>query len=134
MNASTAETLLYLMMAAGIVSVLAVAAVFVLFLKKVITGINAPEYVDALAQYDRNFQCPRCGTAMESGFSFAPRGIQWRGATETPPGRFTIVQKVIPNTANWGFTIRDNKAWRCRACSLLVVDHTSFLRHGKERR
>ncbi len=69
--------------------------------------------------------CFRCGRPMAAGFARAPHGIQWRTPAE-PPLRWRRVWRVLRNTLAW-WSFRENPAWRCAECELLVVDHSHSL-------
>lgn len=71
--------------------------------------------------------CPLCGAAMTPGYVMAGRGIHWRGASDRPIGIFATVLSALPNTISIAIPPRENRAWRCVACSFVGVDHGALL-------
>lgn len=69
--------------------------------------------------------CNKCGKPMVSGFVGASRGIFWREQSQKPL-RWEWLWKALPNTLAW-WTFRENAAWHCADCQLLVVDHSHSL-------
>ena len=75
----------------------------------------------------QDVSCPGCGREMAPGYVLAGRGIHWRGAGEGPIGPFATILGALPNTISLSFRPRENRAWRCEACSILVVDHAALV-------
>jgi hypothetical protein len=69
--------------------------------------------------------CPQCQVVMKPGYAVGPRGIVFRSQQEPAPGFFTL-RPPLPNTANTGVTFKENRAWHCAACKLLLVDHNTL--------
>lgn len=71
--------------------------------------------------------CPNCGRPMQTGFALAGKGVAWREASQ----KYTLWQMTIfgslPNTVNKGFTRRENRAWRCETCQLILMDHSEMV-------
>ena len=67
-------------------------------------------------------KCPKCNNYMEIGYTIASRGLLFRKKDET----FKLVEtgKLIPNTANMGFSMKENLAWKCNTCKLLLLDYS----------
>ena len=60
---------------------------------------------------------------MEPGFTMAQEGILWRGESEAPLRWGWFWKRLLPNTYFfWSF--RENLAWRCRTCRMLLIDHS----------
>ena len=74
-----------------------------------------------------SYICPKCKTTMDNGFSM-PNGIHWRPNTDKPFSMFTTKDKALDNTLNISFLMRENKAWRCKECSLIIIDHSSLVK------
>jgi hypothetical protein len=71
--------------------------------------------------------CPLCHGEMAPGFVMAGRGIHWRDVADAPIGLFATVFSVLPNTISIAIPPRENRAWRCAACSFVGVDHSALL-------
>ncbi|MFB3892332.1 MAG: PF20097 family protein [Phycisphaerae bacterium] len=69
-----------------------------------------------------NIMCPNCGQEMTRGFIRAPNGIHWR-TTSDPPLRWRSIGRALRNTLAW-WSFRENPAWHCDTCEMLVVDHS----------
>jgi len=82
---------------------------------------------------EQSFKCPKCQLDMLSGFTYAARGLFWRGIQEKAPSLFSPVGTSISNTLIWGFKPRGNLAWRCVHCNLLLIDHSSLMSQAKPR-
>ena len=74
-----------------------------------------------------SYTCPKCKKTMESGFSL-PNGIHWRSNDNKPFSIFTSRDKALENTTNISFSIKENKAWRCKECNLVLIDHSTFVK------
>ncbi len=70
--------------------------------------------------------CPQCGKEMLSGYVFAPLGIHWLSKSQKPP-IFHPVWRALPKTLNWRLRRRENPAWHCDQCQMLIVDHSQSL-------
>lgn len=79
----------------------------------------------------RPLACPLCGGAMTHGFVMAGRGIHWRAASEKPIGIFATVFSALPNTISIAIPPRENRAWRCVACSFVGIDHHALLARAR---
>lgn len=71
--------------------------------------------------------CPRCAQPTQAGFAVAGRGIHWRGAQAKPIGIFATVFSVLPNTISMSIPTRENRAWRCAGCAIVVIDHSALV-------
>ena len=72
------------------------------------------------SEYETN--CPKCGSSMLKGFSRAPHGLFWRAEGDKPI-RWRYIGKALSETLHW-WTFRENRAWRCKRCNWLVIDHS----------
>jgi len=75
--------------------------------------------------------CPKCGKPMSSGFIHAPSGIQWREPGQKP-GLWNPIWRAMSNTRSmagklFGRNYRENVAWHCADCQMLLVDHSCSL-------
>ena len=69
--------------------------------------------------------CPKCGRQMAPGFVRAPHGILWRTASEKPL-RWNWIWNALANTIGW-WTFRENPAFHCESCKMLLIDHSRSL-------
>jgi len=67
-------------------------------------------------------KCPKCNDYMDVGYTIASRGLLFRKQEE----KFKPVatDKLIPNTANLGFGMKENLAWKCNNCKLVLIDYS----------
>ena len=84
----------------------------------------------------QHMQCPRCHTAMRSGFTTAERGISWCDGDKKIPGRISLAwyRGMLPNTQNRGLSLKLNTAWRCDLCSSVLIDFSSLNKPPEEKR
>jgi hypothetical protein len=62
--------------------------------------------------------CPRCGKPMETGILATTGVMAWQQRrTRLLLDGEIIGKKLVAATPNY-------QAWRCRACSLLLLDHS----------
>lgn len=104
------------------------AAVFVplfiwlfVFIRRESKKIVVKSFQDLEREGIPDYKCPRCNTYMEVGYSVAGKGMMFRNKNM----QFKVVApgRLLRNTANWGFKIRENLAWKCANCQLIVVDY-----------
>jgi hypothetical protein len=76
-------------------------------------------------------RCPTCGRAMVRGYSHAACGIQWRSEFDRPK-RWTVAWRFLPSTVHW-WSMRENVAWHCSTCSIVVIDHSASVVPRRER-
>jgi hypothetical protein len=67
------------------------------------------------------YPCPKCAIEMQKGFSRS-NGIAWRNEYE-PPLPIYIRKQALENTLI-AVTGRENIAWYCQECKLILVDHS----------
>jgi len=86
--------------------------------------------VDFSAQlWDRkNYRCPECGCSMIQGWALAGKGIIWRPRGQAAPGALAHIGQALKNTLSLAARPELNMAWRCEACSLVLVDHAKLVR------
>jgi len=81
-----------------------------------------------LAEVDRDgfpdYRCPKCGVFMTPGFSAAD-GVFFR--TRDEKRKVFAIKRLLPNTRNMTPSLRENMAWRCDACRLLVMDYSCLV-------
>jgi hypothetical protein len=87
---------------------------------------------EAVSLRKDNLLCPVCGKVMTAGFSAAPRGIFFRKTVEKPFGTFIPPWNAMVNTLNTGLTPRENVAWRCAPCNLLLINHSASVKRNKQ--
>ena len=75
--------------------------------------------------------CPKCEKPMDKGFTRATQGIQWRNDMEAPL-RSNWIWRALSNTLHW-WTYRENSAWHCTDCSMLIIDHSTSCRSKRVR-
>lgn len=114
-------------------SIIEMLVVFFVMRRKAMAKIQAKEAEDLSVtdtpQMDQmdlvEIICPQCQAVMKPGYAVGPRGIVFRSQQEPAPGFFTL-RPPLPNTANTGVTFKENRAWHCAACKLLLVDHNTL--------
>ncbi len=74
------------------------------------------------------YKCPKCGSIMEQGFAFSPRGVVWTQNNDKTPGAFTTINRSLENTLSMRFSPAVNKAWKCKSCKMLVIDYSQMLK------
>lgn len=74
--------------------------------------------------------CPMCQQAMISGYSLTTRGILFHQKNEN----FSLLKamfnnQLLKNTADLSvrFRPRENQAWRCPDCQMVLIDHSKLL-------
>ena len=53
-----------------------------------------------------DLKCPKCSTYMEVGYTVAGKGMMFRNRNEK--FRIVALDRLLPNTANLGFSIKEN--------------------------
>jgi hypothetical protein len=96
---------------------------FLWWLARKVAAIETNTYLQVPTDLDGRVNCPRCGAGMETGFIAAPRGIIWKEPYDKPAGMFFVPWKVMENTTSMSLHMKCNKAWRCKPCQMLTVDH-----------
>ena len=79
----------------------------------------------------RDYRCPGCRGALESGWVMLGRGAIWKNRSEGPPGAFSTIAGALPNTLSLSLRPAANQAWRCPRCQLLLVDHSRLVKPGR---
>ena len=117
----------YLFLVIGLIGI--VPLIFLYYLMRKISKKNSA--VINLTEMDSKnleyYTCPKCKGTMENGYSL-PNGIHWRPNTDKPFSIFTTKDRALDNTLNISFSIKENKAWRCRKCNLILIDHSTFVK------
>lgn len=79
---------------------------------------------------DEEILCPVCHEAMISGYSITNRGIIFHERNE----EFSLLKamlnnQLLKNTADYSFRFRprENQAWRCHSCQIVLIDHSKLL-------
>jgi len=90
-------------------------------IRKESKNITVKTYQQLENEVFTELKCPRCGKKMKSGYTLASRGLIFRNAEDSFSLR--VPGKFIPNTANLGFSRKENLSWRCENCNLLLVDY-----------
>jgi len=101
--------------------------VFVLLLYRILRRSQVVRD-DASLWKDRNYPCPQCGAIMEQGFIMAGRGIIWRPKDDKPIGTFAHIGQALDNTISPSLPPRQNMAWHCPRCRLILVDHDKLVK------
>ena len=70
-------------------------------------------------------KCPYCEQEMVRGYAIALRGLAFR---KTDQKRSSIViNRLLSNTMNYTFGIKENLAWHCSNCNITTIDHSSLV-------
>ena len=81
---------------------------------------------------DQSVVCPKCKKGMVPGFSTAQKGINFRGKHEEKHSQFRYLAKTLPNTMNYGFAFKANTSWHCPTCQMLIIDHSTMIKPGRD--
>lgn len=111
----------------GSVIVLAALVFFYVYMRRMYLSQNNALAGDVVPLMRLKVDCPRCHKRMQPGFALAARGIFWRADQDKPFGLANTPGRLLSSTANWGMRTRENMAWRCEACNMLLVDHSHLL-------
>ena len=84
-------------------------------------------YTDYLPYDLQDVPCPRCQETMDPGFIMAGKGMQWRKQRDS----FTTFKLGLENTMNVTMTTKENRAWHCENCRMLVIDHSTMISDSK---
>lgn len=79
-----------------------------------------------------NLLCPVCGKMMAAGFSASPRGVFFRNSVQKPFGTFIPIWQALKNTLNTGIVPKENVAWRCESCALILIDHSAAVVRNRQ--
>lgn len=69
-----------------------------------------------------DLKCPKCHVYMDVGFTVAGRGLMFRRRYEE--FKYIAADRLVTNTANLGFSMKENLSWRCDHCKLIMVDYS----------
>ena len=106
----------------GIIPVMLILFVFLFFLRKMIRRHSNYRSFDELKREGaESFKCPRCGNQMDYGFRMANQGIIWR--LEQEKMQMVAPQRMLENTMNFTMKNKENPAWHCKGCKLIIIDH-----------
>lgn len=120
MDTAVAENLVWI---GALAVVLAIAAIAARRTRRDLTRVAQSSLPPAPA-----IRCAQCGQPMEAGF-VAVGGISWR-AVDSPPRKVTGAGEKLANVAAdqsmlaFSLGVPENRAHRCRACRLVLVDHS----------
>ena len=124
---SESNTHLVIMIITLIFSITTAAVVLYFFFRKQIISksdvTNLNEVPEVLS---KQYFCPKCNREMKTGFSIASRGIIWRDKNEKRS--LFAMNRLLPNTLNMGFKVKENLTWNCKNCELLIFDYSRFIR------
>jgi len=67
-------------------------------------------------------KCPKCNNYMDIGYTIASRGIIFRKRDEEL--KLVASDSFISNTANMGFGMKENVAWKCSNCKIISIDYS----------
>ena len=117
----------YLLIIIGVIGIAPLILVFYFIRKISKKNSSVVNMTETESKNLESYMCPKCKTTMYNGFSM-PNGIHWRPNTDEPFSAFTTKDKALDNTLNISFSMRENKAWRCKECSLILIDHGSLIK------
>lgn len=69
-----------------------------------------------------DIKCPKCGTYMDAGYMIVAKGLIFRRKHEAL--KLTGTGRLLPNTTNLGFKVKENLAWTCNTCQLVMIDYS----------
>ena len=79
-------------------------------------------FCDIASEGIPDVKCPKCHTYMEAGYTIAGKGMFFRKRNEAM--KLVAIGRLLPNTANLGFSVKENLSWQCQNCKLLVLDYS----------
>ena len=86
-------------------------------------------YRDIESEGIPELKCPKCNTYMEVGYTLASKGMLFRN--RHAKFKWNALGKLIPNTANLGFSPKANLSWKCDNCKLIILDYSCQIEKGK---
>ena len=109
----------------GIALIIVLIAIFLLM--RILRGSRVVP--DQPSLWDgRRYACPECGVSMQQGFIMAGRGIIWRRKDDKPISSFAHIGQALDNTLSASLQPRQNMAWHCSACRLILIDHAKLVK------
>lgn len=111
--------------AAGIM--LLAVSVFAILLYRILRRSRVVRDSESLWK-GRDYRCPQCGELLEQGFIMAGRGIIWRPRSDKPIGAFAHIGQALDNTLSPSLPPRQNMAWHCPDCRLILIDHDKLVK------
>ena len=110
----------------ALIIAIAIVALVMIFLREI--DKNTIVEIDKSKINWEHLNCPKCKREMDNGFSMAGKGITWREKCKKQPGPFNMVGTVLQNTFNLTPSAALNISWYCKACSLIIVDHSKLVK------
>lgn len=99
------------------------------FLRKENKKLTIKTYRDIEAEGIPDLKCPKCNSYMDAGYTLAGKGLLFRKRHEE--FKLIALGRLIPNTANLGFSTKENLAWQCQQCQLILIDYRFQIKKGK---
>ena len=79
-----------------------------------------------------HYHCPKCNQLMERGLALAGRGIIYKCEDGKPISSFSTINQVLENTLSMSLPQASNRAWHCKHCKHLQLDHNTLIRKMKK--
>ena len=97
-----------------------------LFLRKTIKKNLKTMSFDELRRFGiASYKCPRCNQEMKQGFRLSNQAIIWRSKDEKV--KTMAPERMLSNTMNFTVSTKENLAWHCESCKLILVDYNQLI-------
>lgn len=103
----------------------------VLILNKIIRKKNSKGIPQNSIKRYESVNCHKCGNSMEQGFVNVMGNVRWRDFGSLPPKTSKYGEKLENLSTDQisqllTFGLLEHVALRCRACSVLTIDHSKI--------